>query len=82
MPWKEPGKGDKDPWKSGDQQPPDLDEVFRNVNRRLRSLFGGSEETYLEQMVRTKRKNLKPVDQKPGRGERGTTPSRVHEPAA
>ena len=41
MPWKEPGKGDKDPWKSGDQQPPDLDEVFRNVNRRLRSLFGG-----------------------------------------
>ena len=41
MPWKEPGKGDKDPWKSGDQQPPDLDEVFRNVNRRLRSIFGG-----------------------------------------
>ncbi len=41
MPWKEPGKGDKDPWKSGDQQPPDLDEVFRNVNDRLRSIFGG-----------------------------------------
>jgi membrane protease subunit HflK len=41
MPWKEPGKGDKDPWSSGGQQPPDLDEVFRNVNRRLRSLFGG-----------------------------------------
>jgi membrane protease subunit HflK len=41
MPWKEPGKGDKDPWSSGGQQPPDLEEVFRNVNNRLRSLFGG-----------------------------------------
>lgn len=41
MPWKEPGKGDKDPWSSGDQQPPDLEEVFRKVNNRLRSLFGG-----------------------------------------
>ena len=40
MPWQEPGKGDKDPWKSG-QQPPDLDEVFQNVNRRLKSIFGG-----------------------------------------
>lgn len=40
MPWKEPGKGDKDPWKSG-QQPPDLDEVFQNVNRKLKSIFGG-----------------------------------------
>jgi len=42
MPWKEPGKGDKDPWNSGGQQPPDLEEVFRNVNNRLRSIFGGS----------------------------------------
>jgi len=41
MPWKEPGKGDKDPWKSGDQQPPDLDEIFRNVSGRLQSIFGG-----------------------------------------
>jgi membrane protease subunit HflK len=41
MPWKEPGKGDKDPWKSG-QQPPDLDEVFQNVNRRLKRIFGAS----------------------------------------
>ncbi len=41
MPWKEPGNGDKDPWKSGDQQPPDLEEVFRSVSRRLQSLFGG-----------------------------------------
>jgi membrane protease subunit HflK len=42
MPWKEPGKGDKDPWSSGNQQPPDLEEVFRNLNNRLRSIFGGS----------------------------------------
>ena len=41
MPWKEPGKGDKDPWSSGGQQPPDLEEVFRTVSNRLRSLFGG-----------------------------------------
>ena len=41
MPWKEPGKGDKDPWSSGGQQPPDLEEVFRNVSNRVRSLFGG-----------------------------------------
>jgi membrane protease subunit HflK len=42
MPWKEPGKGDKDPWNSGGQQPPDLEEVFRSVNNRLKSIFGGS----------------------------------------
>ena len=41
MPCKEPGKGDKDPWSSGGQQPPDLEEVFRNLSNRLRSLFGG-----------------------------------------
>jgi membrane protease subunit HflK len=40
MPWKEPGKGDKDPWNSGDQ-PPDLDEVFQNLNNKLKSIFGG-----------------------------------------
>ena len=40
MPWKEPGKGDKDPWNSG-EQPPDLDEVFQNLNSKLKSLFGG-----------------------------------------
>lgn len=42
MPWKEPGKDKKDPWSSENQQPPDLEEVFRNVNNRLRSIFGGS----------------------------------------
>ena len=41
MPWKEPGKGDKDPWKSNGQQPPDLEEIFSNVSKRLQSLFGG-----------------------------------------
>jgi len=41
MPWKEPGKGDKDPWNSGNKQPPDLEEVFRTVNNRLRAIFGG-----------------------------------------
>lgn len=41
MPWKEPGKGDKDPWKSGGDQPPDLEEIFGKVSKRLQSLFGG-----------------------------------------
>lgn len=41
MPWKEPGKGSKDPWNSGNQQPPDLDDVFNNIKARLRSVFGG-----------------------------------------
>lgn len=41
MPWKEPGKGDKDPWNSGGQRPPDLDDVFKNMGDRLRRLFGG-----------------------------------------
>jgi len=41
MPWKEPGKGDKDPWKSDEQQPPDLEEIFGNVSKRVQSLFGG-----------------------------------------
>jgi membrane protease subunit HflK len=41
MPWKEPGKGDKDPWKSNGQQPPDLEEIFSNVSKRLQSIFGG-----------------------------------------
>ena len=41
MPWKEPGKGDKDPWNSGSQQPPDLDDVFKNLGGKVRSIFGG-----------------------------------------
>lgn len=45
MPWNEPGRssgGDKDPWKGGSgDQPPDLDEVFANVQRRLKKIMGG-----------------------------------------
>lgn len=41
MPWNEPGKGDKDGWRSGSDQPPDLDEVFRRISARMRGLFGG-----------------------------------------
>ena len=51
MPWNEPGRGsggggggDRDPWKGGGgQQPPDLDEVFANVQRRLKKIMGGGE---------------------------------------
>lgn len=46
MPWNEPGRGSnggRDPWKGGGdgQQPPDLDEVFTNVQRRLKGILGG-----------------------------------------
>ena len=45
MPWNEPGRGsggdDRDHWKGGNgQQPPDLDEVFSNVQRRLKKIMG------------------------------------------
>lgn len=48
MPWNEPGRGsgggDRDPWKGGNgQQPPDLDEVFANVQRRLKKIIGGGD---------------------------------------
>ena len=47
MPWNEPGRsggGDKDPWKGGNgDQPPDLDEVFSNVQRRLKKILGGGD---------------------------------------
>ena len=44
MAWNEPGGngGDKDPWGNrGNQGPPDLDEVFRNFQKKFGSLFGG-----------------------------------------
>ncbi|MBY6203398.1 FtsH protease activity modulator HflK [Halomonas denitrificans] len=45
MPWNEPGRGGgngQDPWKGGDgQRPPDLDEVFANVQKRLKKILGG-----------------------------------------
>ena len=46
MPWNEPGRGGgngQDPWKGGGQQPPDLDEVFANVQRRLKKIIGGGD---------------------------------------
>lgn len=47
MAWNEPGRGDKNqnPWgkkRSDAGGPPDLDEVFKSLQRRLRSLFGKS----------------------------------------
>lgn len=47
MAWNEPGggNGSKDPWgnKGGKKQdgPPDLDEVFKKLNEKVTSLFGG-----------------------------------------
>jgi membrane protease subunit HflK len=45
MAWNEPGgnSGKRNPWGSNkpDQGPPDLDEVIRNLQRRLSALFGG-----------------------------------------
>ncbi|MEM9304435.1 MAG: FtsH protease activity modulator HflK [Pseudomonadota bacterium] len=43
MAWNEPGNGkNKDPWNSGGDQPPDLDEVFRNLQGKLKGIFGES----------------------------------------
>lgn len=48
MAWNEPGNGsgkDKDPWgqKNNKQQgPPDLEEVLKNIQKKLGSFFGGS----------------------------------------
>lgn len=43
MAWNEPGGGDRDPWsgKSGNQGPPELDEVVRKLQEKLGGLFGG-----------------------------------------
>ena len=49
MAWNEPGNNgndnDKDPWgggrKGGDQGPPDIDAVVRNLTKKFNSLFGG-----------------------------------------
>jgi len=44
MAWNEPGgNGDKDPWgnRGRNQNPPDLDEVLRNLQKKFGSLFGG-----------------------------------------
>jgi membrane protease subunit HflK len=45
MAWNEPGNNGKnnDPWNQGgrNQGPPDLDEAFRNLSKKLSGLFGG-----------------------------------------
>ncbi len=44
MAWNEPGgSGGKDPWgqRKKDQGPPDLDQIIRNIQRRLGGIFGG-----------------------------------------
>ena len=43
MAWNQPGGDGRDPWndRSGQQGPPDLDEVLRKVQARLGQLFGG-----------------------------------------
>ncbi len=41
MPWNEPGK-DKDPWgQRNNDAPPDLDEVFKNLKKKLGGVLGG-----------------------------------------
>lgn len=44
MAWNEPGgSGDKDPWgnRKNEQGPPDLDEIFKQLQKKLSGLFGG-----------------------------------------
>jgi len=42
MAWNEPGNGDKDPWgKRGNEGPPDLDQVIKNLQGKLAGFFGG-----------------------------------------
>ena len=44
MPWNQPGSGgNKDPWGGGGgrQSPPDLDDIVKNVQKRLGGLMGG-----------------------------------------
>jgi len=42
MPWNEPGK-DKDPWgQKKNDSPPDLDEVFNNLKKKLDGFLGGN----------------------------------------
>ncbi len=42
MAWNEPGNGNKDPWGNRDDKgPPDIDEVVRNMQRKIGGIFGG-----------------------------------------
>ena len=43
MPWNEPGSDNRDPWGQGNGQkgPPDLDDVIRDLQNKIRGIFGG-----------------------------------------
>ena len=43
MPWNQSGSGDKDPWGQGNgqNQPPDLDEVLKDIQKKFSGIFGG-----------------------------------------
>ena len=43
MAWNQPGSDNQDPWGQGNGQqgPPDLDQVIRDLRRMLGALFGG-----------------------------------------
>ena len=41
MPWQEPGKGKKDPWKSNQDGPPDLGDAIKSFTDQINKLFGG-----------------------------------------
>ncbi len=43
MPWNQPGSDNRDPWGQGNGQkgPPDLDELIRDLQKKLSNLFGG-----------------------------------------
>lgn len=41
MPWQEPGKGNKDPWKSNQDGPPDLGDAVKSFTDQINKLFGG-----------------------------------------
>lgn len=46
MAWNQPGSGGKDPWgqrknNNNNDGPPDLDEIVRNLQKKIGSLFGG-----------------------------------------
>jgi membrane protease subunit HflK len=45
MSWNKPGGDDKDPWSGRDEQnePPDLDEAIRSLQKKLGSIFGGND---------------------------------------
>ena len=50
MPWNEPGGNNKDPWGSGgqkknDQGPPNLDEIFKKLQKLLGGVLGGGKKS-------------------------------------